>query len=97
MEETKPIEWHEIKGAQVGMKGDQVICIVERVEGLPFEAYGVNPMSAVYRTLDAAKSEAEAGHTRFLEAQKGQPQSNFYLDILKQVVAALEAKAKPAA
>jgi hypothetical protein len=96
MEDTtaKPaVEWHEMKGTHVAMRGDQVICIIEPVEGLPFKAWGVQPMAAVFSTVDSAKAEAEAGHQRFLK--NSGPQPNFYVDILEQLLTALKAKAEP--
>lgn len=98
MEETKPkIEWFEFKGAHVAMKGEQIICIVQQMEDFPCEAYVINPQGGVYSTLKAAKREAEAGNAMFekCQAKAEEPPQNFYLDILKQIVAALETKAKP--
>jgi hypothetical protein len=89
-----PLEWFDFKGRHVAMKGDTILCIIEPAEGLPCEAWHVQPVAGLYTTLDSAKSEAEKGHARFMEhqAEDKKPQEDYYLGILKQVVAALEAK-----
>lgn len=98
MEETKPeIEWHKFKDAHIAMRGDQILFLVERIPDFPCEAYGIAPQQGMYSNLEAAKAEAEAGHARFLKHQaqhEGPPPNDFYIDILKGVVAALESKVK---
>jgi hypothetical protein len=97
--EVKPqIEWHEFKGGRhLMMKGDMLLGIIEPSEGLPCEAYHFQPVAGLFTTIEAAKAEAEKSHARFLanHVEDGKPPENFYLEILKQVVVALEAKFKP--
>jgi hypothetical protein len=91
-----PFEWFDFKGRHVAMKGDMILCIVEPAEGLPCEAWHIQPVAGLYTTVESAKSEAEKGHARFIanQAEDEKPEPNFYLEVLKQVVAALEAKAQ---
>jgi hypothetical protein len=91
-----PFEWFDFKGRHVAMKGDMILCIVEPAEGLPCEAWHIQPVAGLFTTLESAKSEAEKGHARYIAHQEEdeKPPKNLYLDILKQVVAALEAKQK---
>jgi hypothetical protein len=97
VEETKPaVEWHKFKDKHVMMQGDKVLAIVEPVQDFPCEAFGVEILQQMYVSLDAAKADAEACYAGFLRrhTEDARPQPNFYLDILRQVVTALEAKEK---
>lgn len=98
MEETKPaIEWHKFKDKHVAIRGEEILAIIDPVEGFPCEAYGMNVINGMFSTVEAAKSGADKAIAKFLERvdHMDDPPQNFYLDILKQIVAALETKAKP--
>jgi len=96
MENETEIVWHKFKSSHVAMKGEQIVGIVEPAEDFPCEAFVITPVSFMYLTVDAAKEEFLKGHERFLKrhAEDEKPEPNFYLEVLKQVVAALEAKAQ---
>jgi hypothetical protein len=90
--ETDKIEWYEIRDGHIAMKGARIIGVIHRAEGMPCVAYQISPMAGMFSSLEAAKAELEEGHARYLEG--GKSQKDFYLEVLKQVVAALEAKAQ---
>jgi hypothetical protein len=97
MENEEPkLEWHKMKTQHVAIKGDLIVCIVEPAEGLACEAWRIQPVAGLYTTIEAAKEAAEKGHEQYVahQLEDGKPQDNLYLDVLRGVVAALEAKYK---
>jgi hypothetical protein len=97
MENEEPkLEWHKMKSQYVAIKGDMIVCIVEPAEGLACEAWRIQPVAGLYTTIEAAKEGAEKAHAQYLanHPEDGKPQDNLYLDLLRGVVAALEAKYK---
>lgn len=57
--ENEKLEWHQVKGQLLAMKGDQIIAIVEKLDGMPCESFGVNMLNGVFTNTDAAKAEVE--------------------------------------
>lgn len=88
--ETRPsLEWHKFKDTWVGLEGDKVICIIERMDGMPCEMYGLNITRGVFTTAEAAKTHIEQAAERYEEDQKEPPKKSersFYVDILRSII-----------
>lgn len=60
MEETKPIEWHTLKnGDKLATRGDELLCIVSKVEDLTVEGWSPNFLPECYSSPEAAIAYAE--------------------------------------
>ena len=97
MEENKvekpKVEWHVIKGVHVAMSGQ--VAIINKLEGMPFEAHGLQMLSGVYTTIEAAKEDADKTFKKIDGRRSAQP--NLYVEILRGALAAVEAQVKAAA
>ena len=83
-----PIEWHQMKGSIVALRGDEIIAIVNKMTDMPCEAFSVQPLAGVYTTIEAAKAEVEKGVKRMKE---NKPLD--FVAMLRNMVAAMD---KPA-
>lgn len=91
------MEWTQIKsGAWLGFDGDQLHCIVEKIEDLPVEGWQPNMLQDAYTTPEAAMKKAEVILQRIAahEATHDRPPTPpyaFLLPMLKALVTLLEA------
>ena len=73
-EKDKPlIEWHDVKGAKVGISGTQVVCIVENAEDMPIECFRLHILQGVYLTCAAAQQASETDFTEWQNARANDP------------------------
>jgi hypothetical protein len=91
------MEWTQIKsGAWLGFEGDELHCIVEKIEDLPVEGWCPNILQDTFTTPEAAMKRGEVILKRIADhnAMHDRPPSPSYaqivLPILKTVVQALE-------
>lgn len=61
------LEFHDYKGAVVGIAGERVVCLIEKVEGAPLECYGLQLFNESYLSIDAAKKRAVTVYTEIAE------------------------------
>jgi hypothetical protein len=95
--EAPKLEWHEIKGEWVGMFGNQIICMIGKMEDMPCEAWMINPMQGVYVTADSAKQGAQE---LFVDPKTPRKSSSAVLaetmvPVLESVLAGLKCAATP--
>ncbi len=98
MDPQKPIEWHKLNsGAMLGMQGDQLLCIVEKIEDLPVEGWCPNILQDTFTTPEGAMAEGEKilqrieRHDRSHDEPPTPPLSSTMLPLLKMLVTYLEA------
>ncbi len=99
MDLQKPIEWQQIKVGWLGFQGDQLLCIVEKMEDLPVEGWVPNILQDTYVTPEGAMACAKRILARIQkhEDEHDAPRVNPflpYLPILKALVLSLEPGAK---
>jgi len=66
-ERTGNIVWHEFSRAIVGMDGPHLVAAIEKVDGAPVEAYGINYLRDMFVSADDAKLVAEKGYKKHIE------------------------------
>jgi hypothetical protein len=86
------IEWRKLKtGAWIGYCGSQVLCIVEKLEDFPVEAWTPHCLRDAFTNPEAAMHAGELLLRSIARDQEPPPSStDIYLPILKGIVAALE-------
>lgn len=94
--EKPAVEWHEMRGKYIRIRGDEILAIIDPMEDFPCKAFGLQTLNGVYTTVEAAKRDGDKAIARFLKQVEShdKPTPNFYLHALKAVVATLEASAK---
>jgi len=80
------LEWHSYKGSYVGIQGTEVICVIERMDGLPCEAYGLTFMQDCFTSVEAAQEVAG----KILARREPDSTKAFYGAVLKSLLAAME-------
>lgn len=87
-----PVEWHQYKSAWVGLAGNRVVCVIEKFEDMPCEAYSAQMFSGVFTTVEAAKEEAAKAITAGLKIEENNkaPKPSIYTTMLRGILASLE-------
>ena len=52
------LEFHDYKGCVVGIAGERVLCLIEKVENAPLECYGLQLFHESFVSIEAAKNRA---------------------------------------
>ena len=93
------MEWTQIKsGAWLGFEGEELLCIVEKIEDLPVEGWCPNILQDTFTTPEAAMKKGEvilqriAKHEAMHDRAPDPPLTELMLPMLKAVVMMLEAK-----
>ncbi len=91
-----PLEWHKVKDCWVAMRGQQAVCIIEKVEGAPIELWAPHILRDCFTTTEDAKVQG-LKNLALVDQAMAPPiprksEKEWYLEILKQVVSALEVK-----
>jgi len=91
------MEWTQIKsGAWLGFEGEELLCIVEKIEDLPVEGWCANILQDTFTTPEAAMKKGEvilqriAKHEAMHDRAPSPSYAQIVLPILKTVVQALE-------
>ena len=91
------MEWQKIKnGAYLGFEGDQLLCIVDKYEDLPVEAWTPNILQDAFTTPEAAMKKGEvilgriAKHEAMHDRPDEPPLTERLLPLLKAIVMMLE-------
>jgi len=74
MDVTK-LQWHEIKGVWVGICDDQIVCMIDKMDGMPCEAWAAQPLQSVFVTADAAKKGAEEILSHYVDTKAAKPKT----------------------
>jgi hypothetical protein len=73
--DVSKLEWHEYKKSWVGICEEQIVCIVEVMDGMPCEAWTAQPLNGVFVTADAAKKGAAELLAHFVDTKTAKPKS----------------------
>lgn len=86
------IEWRKLKnGAWLGYSGSQLLCIVEKLEDFPVEAWTPHCLRDAFTNPEAAMQAGELLLRSIArDEEPAPPATDIYLPILKGIVAALE-------
>lgn len=94
--QSEPIEWRKLtNGSWIGYSGSQLLCIVEKLEDFPVEAWTPNCLRDAFVNPEAAMQAGEIllrsiARDEELAASARPNLTDIYLPILKALVAALE-------
>jgi len=93
IEAKPPIEWLKLKsGEMLAHRGEQLLCIVEKVQDLPVDGWTPNMLPETYSSVEAARAAADKIIGEWDEENRPEPSfAEKYLPILKGAVAILEA------
>ena len=86
------LEWHSYKGSYIGIQGTEVICVIDRMDGLPCEAFGLNLMRGCFTSVEAAQQVAAKMllHREENQAPKPNADKAFFCALLKSLLAVME-------
>jgi len=90
IENNEPLEWHHIKDCWVGMVGQQIVCVIDKMEEMPCEAVAVQQFNDVFASVDAAKLSVEESLTRARSAKQNERPAVDFVTIWRQVAKLLE-------
>jgi hypothetical protein len=91
VDNNEPLEWHQIKDTWVGMIGQEIVCVIDKMDDMPCEAVAIQQFSGVFTSVDAAKLSVEENLTTGRTQAKlaNRPQIDF-VSIWRQVAKLLE-------
>jgi hypothetical protein len=98
MPEENSVEWHKVKDCYVAMRGEEILAMIDPIDGFPCEAFGFHMLNGVYSSVEAAKVDGLKSIYRLLKKIDAQdePQENFYVTMLEAALATMKAaNAKP--
>jgi len=93
---SKPIEWQPIKVGFLGFQGDQLLCIVEKLEDLPVEGWVPNILQDTFMTPEGAMACAAKilarieKHDREHDEPTPAPMTKMAIPVLRGVLEYLE-------